>query len=257
MKHVVQRYWSTRISNLMYSCPGFGDIVHSCLLTYLYGQAHAEPATLHIASHQYNRDKPATWAEVISLFPAGTVFLQPHKTGTMTDQEFLDLVQSQASNAELHYYKKYPGKLQTPIAPFFWVDDYLVAEKFPCLGATDVNEEIQLPDRFATMQIDATSLQRRLTQDQIQQVYRKFADLGCEIVVVGGDAMDPALRKAPGAGYAMSRASYHIGVDSGYMHLAQLYFRPENIYLYTNRDEGKWEHHLKMARDNGCKINEY
>jgi len=61
MKNVVMRFWSTRIPDLQYSCPGFGDIVHSCLLTYLYGQAHGEPATLHIASHQYNRDKPTTW----------------------------------------------------------------------------------------------------------------------------------------------------------------------------------------------------
>lgn len=257
MKHVVQRYWSTRIPNLMYSCPGFGDIVHSCLLTYLYGQAHGQPATLHIASHQYNRDKPATWAEVIGLFPPGTVFLQPHKTGNMTDQEFLDLVLAQAPNAELHYYKKYPGKLQAPIAPSFWVDDYLVAEKFPCLSAINPSDSIQLPDNFATMQMDATSIQRRPAQPQIDQLYKKFADLGCEIVIVGGEATDPALRRAPGAGYAMSRARYHIGVDSGYLHLAQLYFRPENIYLYTNRDEGKWEHHLKMARDNGCHINEY
>jgi ADP-heptose:LPS heptosyltransferase len=107
------------------------------------------------------------------------------------------------------------------------------------------------------MQIDATSIQRRPTTEQIDQLYKKFNNLGCEIVVVGGEATDPALRRAPGAGYAMSRAQYHVGVDSGYLHLAQLYFQPDNIYLYTNRDEGKWEHHLKMARDNGCHINEY
>ena len=107
MKNVVMRFWSTRIPDLQYSCPGFGDIVHSCLLTYLYGQAHGEPATLHIASHQYNRDKPTTWNEVIKLFPKDTVFLKPYKTSTMTDQAFLDLVLAEYPNAELHYYQKY------------------------------------------------------------------------------------------------------------------------------------------------------
>ena len=257
MKNVVMRFWSTRIPDLQYSCPGFGDIVHSCLLTYLYGQAHGEAATLHIASHQYNRDKPTTWNEVIKLFPKDTVFLKPYETNTMTDQAFLDLVLADHPNAELHYYKKYPGKLQKPLTPFFWVDDYLVAEKFPSLAADDLSASICLPESFATMQIDATSIQRRPTQEQVDQLYKKFADLGCEIVVVGGDAVDPALRRATGAGYAMSRAKYHIGVDSGYLHLAQLYFQPENIYLYTNRNENAWEHHLKMARDNGCHINEY
>ena len=29
------------------------------------------------------------------------------------------------------------------------------------------------------------------------------------------------------------------------------------IFLYTNRPESDWEHHLKMARDYGCHINEY
>ena len=58
MKHVVMRYMSTRIKNLPYGCPGFGDIVHSILLTYNYVQHFGEPATLHIASHQYNKDKP-------------------------------------------------------------------------------------------------------------------------------------------------------------------------------------------------------
>ena len=50
MKHVVMRYMSTRIKDLPYGCPGFGDIVHSALLTYNYGQHFNEEATLHIAS---------------------------------------------------------------------------------------------------------------------------------------------------------------------------------------------------------------
>ena len=68
MKHVVMRYMSTRIKNLPYGCPGFGDIVHSCLLTYNYGQHYGKPATLHIAPHQYNKMKPQTWKQVMDLF---------------------------------------------------------------------------------------------------------------------------------------------------------------------------------------------
>jgi ADP-heptose:LPS heptosyltransferase len=255
MKNVVMRFWSTRIPDLQYSCPGFGDIVHSCLLTYLYGQAHGEPATLHIASHQYNRDKPTTWNEVIKLFPKDTICLKPHKTTTQTDQEFLNLVLAEAPNAELHYYKKYPGKLQQVLEPSFFVDEYI--KTYPCLSAVDHSIDLPLPEKFVTAQFDAGSEKRKLSKDQLESIFNKFKKQGYEIVTVGGEASDPLLQTATYAGYAMSRAQYHIGVDSGYMHLAQMYFKPENIYLYTNRSEGKWEHHLKMFRDCECKINAY
>ena len=77
------------------------------------------------------------------------------------------------------------------------------------------------------------------------------------IVTLGGEATNPILKRAPWAGYAMSKARAHIGVDSGYMHLAQCFFKPKDIYIYTNRPWDKWEHHLKMFKDNGVNINEY
>ncbi len=257
MKHIVQRYWSVLIPDMPYSCPGFGDIVHSCLLTYLYGQAHGEPATLHIASHQYNRDKPEIWAEVQRLFPDNTVHVQHHSTKhkTYTDLEFMQLVQNKYPEAVLHYYKKYPGKLQQVLKPSFYVDEYMA--NYAQLPGKIPENPVTLPARFATWQVDAGSKGRHLLPEQLDQIRQKFANLGCEIVTVGGEAEDPRLRTAAHAGYAMSRAAYHIGVDSGYMHLAQLYFKPEDIYLYTNKDPGKWLHHLNMARDHGCRINDY
>ena len=257
MKHVVQRYWSTRIPDLAYSCPGFGDIVHSCLLTYLYGQAHGEPATLHIASHQNNRDKPEIWAEVVRLFPDNTVTVQAHDTrsGGYTDQSFLDLVRKQHPDAVLHYYDRYPGRLQRVIQPSFFVDSYMA--NYARLPGRPTPLPLDLPERFATCQVDASSKKRHLQPAQLQRIQEKFQALGCEIVTVGGQAQDPKLRTATYAGHAMSRAEYHIGVDSGYMHMAQMYFEPNNIYLYTNRPETDWEHHLKMARDHGCRINDY
>jgi hypothetical protein len=256
MKHVVMRYWSTRIPDLVYGCPGFGDIVHSSLLTYLYGQAHSEPATLHITSHQYNRNKPEIWEEVMSLFPKDTIFLKPHDTpSAMSDLDFLNLVCEQHPNALLHYYKTYPGKLQQVLEPSFFVDEYI--KTYPCLSAVDHSIDLPLPEKFVTAQFDAGSEKRKLSKDQLESIFNKFKKQGYEIVTVGGEASDPLLQTATYAGYAMSRAQYHIGVDSGYMHLAQMYFKPENIYLYTNRSEGKWEHHLKMFRDCECKINAY
>jgi hypothetical protein len=256
MKHVVMRYWSTRIPNLVYGCPGFGDIVHSSLLTYLYGQAHNEPATLHIASHQYNRNKPEIWDEVMKLFPTDTIFLNPYDTpDDMSDLDFLNLVREQHSDALLHYYKKYPGKLQQVLEPSFFVDEYI--KTYPCLSASNPKDNIALPEKFVTAQFDAGSNKRKLSKEQLESIFDKFKKQGYEIITIGGEATDLRLRTATYAGYALSQADYHIGVDSGCMHLAHMFLKPENIYLYTNRPEGKWEHHLKMFRDCGCKINVY
>lgn len=254
MKHVVMRYMSTRIKNLPYGVPGFGDIVHSCLLTYNYGLAHNQPATLHIAPHQYNRDKPDTWKEVINLFPKDSLYLKVHDFFEQDDSKFLKLVQQSHPDAILHYYEKYPGKLQKVLQPSFFVDEYM--KTFPCLPYI-MSSEIKLPEKFVTAQFDPTSKKRKLKPDQLTLIFEKWQNLGYKVITVGGQSSNPLLRRATHVGFAMSKATAHIGVDSGYMHLAQMYFKPENIYIYTNRQESQWEHHLKMFRDNGARINEY
>ena len=151
MKHVVMRYMSTRIKDLPYGCPGFGDIVHSALLTYNYGQHFNEEATLHIASHQYNRDKPITWKEVYELFPKNSIHLKWYKFSSETnqDQEFFDLVRKDNPDAVLHYYEKYPGKIQRVIQPSFFVDEYM--KSYPCLKPKCPYPEAEkslLPEKF-------------------------------------------------------------------------------------------------------------
>ncbi|MBG11224.1 MAG: hypothetical protein CMD92_08715 [Gammaproteobacteria bacterium] len=253
MKHIVMRYMSTRLKNFPYGCPGFGDIVHSCLIAYNYGLHHNDSATLHIAPHQYNRDKPQTWKQVIELFPEGSVNLKVHDFSIENDKLFLEHVQLTFPDALLHYYEKYPGKLQNVLQPSFFVDKYM--KTYPCLSAKEQN--VKLPSKFVTAQFDPTSKKRKLKTEQLQQLKDNWSKKGYEILFVGGQASDPLLKTAPYVGYAMSKAHAHLGVDSGYMHLAQIYFEPKNIYIYTNRKESQWEHHLKMFRDNGANINEY
>ena len=55
--------------------------------------------------------------------------------------------------------------------------------------------------------------------------------------------------------YAMSKAKHHVGVDSGFFHMSQVYFSPKNIHIYTTRHPKKWSHHMQRARDNGIFIN--
>tara|TARA_B100000085_G_C18497127_1_gene493850 strand:+ start:357 stop:1142 length:786 start_codon:yes stop_codon:yes gene_type:complete len=260
MKHVVMRYMSTRIKQLPYGCPGFGDIVHSVLLTYNYGSYFGEPATLHIATHQFNKDKPETWKQVLDLFPKGSVKIEYHDfiAEQNQDQLFLDFVMKKYPNAELHYYSKYPGKIQKVLQPSFFVDEYM--KTYPCLKPDCPDTSIEtsmLPEKFVTIQVDAGSKKRMLKTDQLTAIKNYWKHKGYELVTLGGQANKPLLGRATWAGYAMSKARAHIGVDSGYMHLAQCFLKPQDIYIYTNRPWDKWEHHLKMFKDNGVNINEY
>lgn len=254
MKHVAMRMMSTRIKDLPYGCPGFGDIVHSCLLTYGYGLKHQQPATLHIAPHQYNKKKSITWKQVINLFPKDSLFLQVHNFGTLNDEQFLKSLQQIYPDALLHYYEKYPGKIQNVLQPSFFVDNFV--NIFPCFKY-ETNPGIDLPEKFVTAQFDAGSKKRLLTPEQLQKITERWRSKGYEVITVGGGAKDERLKQAPYVGYAMSKSEAHLGVDSGYMHLSQCYYQPNKIFIYTNRPWGKWEHHLKMFKDYGCVINDY
>jgi hypothetical protein len=53
-------------------------------------------------------------------------------------------------------------------------------------------------------------------------------------------------------GYAMAKADGHIGIDSGFLHMANLYHKPEDIHLYTTG--GYISHHFVRAKARGVKI---
>ena len=89
-------------------------------------------------------------------------------------------------------------------------------------------------------------------QSKILSRYKEY-----EVVTVGGQATNHLLRDSlKHIAYAMTKAKYHVGIDSGFLHLSQVYFAPENIHIYTTSGPGKWSHHMHRAKDNGIKINE-
>ena len=88
MIHIVNRIMSTRIPNLRYTMPGFGDAIHTILLAHLYGKAHNDQVTMHLDKDKYNKDKPGTLAQCISLFPKNTIFVEGHDKWFKGDIEF-------------------------------------------------------------------------------------------------------------------------------------------------------------------------
>jgi ADP-heptose:LPS heptosyltransferase len=108
-------------------------------------------------------------------------------------------------------------------------------------------------DKFVTMQWDSTDISRSMTPIQIEGVKRSYEDLGYEVVTVGGQAKVPDLKNSlKHIGFAMYHAKYHVGVDSGMMHIAQFYKKYEDIHIHNY---GFTSHHLVRAKKNGTKIN--
>jgi ADP-heptose:LPS heptosyltransferase len=101
-----------------------------------------------------------------------------------------------------------------------------------------------LPERFVTVQWDAGGPKRTLPLREREAIMARYP--AC--VVVGGEAEGDLRWSLKHIAYAMSRAEAHVGVDSAFLHLAQLYLPPERIHLYGP----SLSLHAKRARVRGC-----
>ena len=92
-----------------------------------------------------------------------------------------------------------------------------------------------LPKKFITMQWDAGQQRRRCSEDEIQRIVDFYKDLGYDIIGVGGQAGNAMLRNdLHKIAYIMSKADLHVGVDSGFMHLAKIVMPSNKIHIYTS-----------------------
>ena len=104
-----------------------------------------------------------------------------------------------------------------------------------------------LPEKFVTMQWDAgrpnlNSIRsnaefgnRRCSTDEIIRIINFYNNLGYTVVGVGGQAENDTLRNdLHKIAYIMSKAALHIGVDSGFMHLAKIVMPSNKIHIYTS-----------------------
>lgn len=92
--------------------------------------------------------------------------------------------------------------------------------------------DIDLPDKFVTVQWDAGQAYRlvdRWDKDRVKNIEQYYRDLGYDIVDIGNRKYSPEQ-----CAYIISKAEYHIGADSGMMHIAKLVLPIENLHLYIN-----------------------
>ena len=231
-----------------FTCTGLGDRIHTVTVGWCYGP----PVTLHLTKDKWQGgqfgNKPQSWAEIIGLFPANTIRLQVHNVHGLSEREWVQYLQAQGHDARPYWYSDHPAKQEQAeridIAPYL--------TDIPRLHAQQ--QDIELPRAYVTAQWDANGAARRVANPgRIEQGYGRA---GYTILRVGGEAEDSRLRwSLPHIAYAMSRAAYHVGVDSAFMHLAQLYMEAERIHLYNT--QANPSHHVRRLLDRGGRLNVY
>ena len=228
MRHIAVRSRSVH-SSKPFTATGLGDRIHLCTVAWVLA-----PCTLHLTADKWRGgqfgNKPESWREVVSLFPEGSVALQVHPVEGLPEDRWLAHLRKQGIDAEPYWHGDFPGPLETPvpldIAPYL--------KRIPLLTAEA--QDVSLPERFCTAQWDSTSRKRSVPVGE-----RPKFDL--PELLVGGEAKDPFRWSLKAIAYAMSKADFHAGVDSAFMHMARLFMQPDRIRLYGDLSS----HHARRA----------
>jgi len=114
--------------------------------------------------------------------------------------------------------------------------------------------DISLPEKFVTWQFDAGQSYRQIDPERREKIKKHYEDRGFEIITIGGQAEIEGLRKDISlTTYVMSKASYHVGADSGFPHLAKLVLPMNKVHVYVN--SYKVSYQANILEHAGCKIN--
>ena len=252
MKHIALRSKSVRSGDRPYTTPGLGDRVHSALIAYQYGKAHNSPVTIHITDDKWSiaggkpsEKKKESWKEILSLFPEDTVYIEPHPVENLPEVDWIKYLKSQGHSAYIYHYADtihmHPNETRVGIE----MSQYI--KELPQLKPIITNS--WLPDEFITAQWDSTDPRRTLSEKQREEIHKKYR---LPVIYVGGEGKGLLKTSLAHIGFAIANAKFHIGSDSGMMHVAQLYKKYEDIHIYDTDDSYK-SHHLVRAINNGSK----
>ena len=220
---------------------GLGDrIDYLCTANMLAQQADDDFITIHkrYTPNPTQKQEFICWDELSSLFKPRHMILE------MSDNFY--------SNLKFLNYPRYDIKSEKYHNLLTSLGD------FPKIKVKDYSKDLPpLPEKFVTMQWDAGQQRRRCSEDEIQRIVDFYKDLGYEIIGVGGQASNPILRNdLHKIAYIMSKAALHIGVDSGFMHLAKIVMPSNKIHIYTsNYMHISTSIHLKNVLKAGAVLN--
>ena len=96
------------------------------------------------------------------------------------------------------------------------------------------NEKFTLPDKFVTAQWDAQQIYRdvrKYDKDKADKIEQKYIDEGYEVIRIGGEG---EYKRMIDIAYLLQRADYHIGAESGMMHVAKFFMDCDRLHIYRN-----------------------
>ena len=108
---------------------------------------------------------------------------------------------------------------------------------------------IELPERFVVSQWDARQKYRYVSKKRQEHITAYYKDLGYETVIIGGETEGPLNYDLRTIAYAISKAKYYVGCDSGMMHFAKMILPTKDIHAYVNLQWSSpghkfhWENH--------------
>jgi len=252
--HIAARVSSSNEKKTAYTASGLGDRIHLLTLAWAYSNANSKPVLLHISSNGMNAEKQNSFFEILQLFPKGSINFVVHDYIGIDEICWLRYLEKKGINAKLFYYGDHLGRYEKKLG--FDATPYL--REFPKLKEPhDIKSKLRLPKRYITVQWDSTAQTRTLKPNLRNAIEDSYRQLGYVPITLGGMSTSYSKKKPLShAAYAMSKAQLHIGVDSGFMHLAFLYLDFSKIHIYADAN-GFWAHHLFRAYENGCVQNLY
>jgi len=247
--HIAVRVSSSNTYQAPYTAAGLGDRIHLITVAWAYANAHSCSVVLHISSNGMSVEKKQSFLEILKLFPEDKISLKFHDYIGVEELYWHEYLEKKGITAKTFYYGDHLGRFEKKYG--FDVSPYL--RDFPKLNNLDISRpQLILPNRFITVQWDASGSTRTLNLDLQLQITHKYQEMGYEPIILGGKSTNFSKNyPLANAAYAMSQAELHVGVDSGFMHLAFLYLDYSKIHIYANPN-GYWAHHLFRAYENGC-----
>ena len=248
------RVSSVHEPNTPYTATGLGDRIHLMTIAWAYANATNSFVMMHISSNAMTTKKRESFEEIIKLFPKEKIGVEIHSYEGTNEFEWIKYLSKKGIEAIPFHYGDHLGRHEKRVG----IDISIYLKDFPKLSIDSESlSKFELPLKFFTTQWDSTAPTRTLSDDAQENILDKYREYGYQPVVLGGKSPQAPMRDSLSAGAAaLSNAEFHVGVDSGFMHLAFLYLDFSKIHLYID-PKGYWAHHLFRAFDNGCIQNYY
>jgi len=230
-----------------FTAPGLGDRIHLVTVAFLVSKELNKKVMLHLTHKQSIGPKRKSFEEILALFPKGKVNIRYHTFDPVNEIDWLRFLNC----AEPFYYGDHPGRFQSQNG----IDVSVFLQSNEAFLAGFPGDERHQSAWEATLQWDSTASNRTIGPAKRRIVEKYYADRGVTLTTVGGLSNSTQLRHNLNEIFLRMRQSrYHVGVDSGFMHLAQLCLPPEDLHLYV-KPNGYWSHHVFRLLDRGAQLN--